>query len=475
MPFSKMYRNQKTIKLIINLLFWLHIGVLFIANIYMSISSLKTACGFLLVIVFLYFCYLIPTSENNIEAVIYTATVIILLVIKIMMLHGLVFIPLFVIIIYVGALAILYLFAVLFTGNGSSNTRVSTIKPLQGGWLLNLVGLACIYFTWTQFPFKEGFWPKPWSWIAELGKSNVTEFFNEINNHFSYQLALIKKSEAVELGSFLFNHMAPEVILLGLMLLITLMAVFKITWVEATPTVSSTSVSGHPSSVKKMLNFLYEKESSAIIGVLILGNFFMAISFYLTSNRANRIGLSKKVLFGQLLYSYITFKLIVTVFERFINNQYQVTIFKFIILNIYENPTYLGLELNTLSFSMLFLIWLISSAMLIFSSIYMAVEPHYARFLGHVHLFVFFMQVLVTSPSVVQLFIGWEGVGVCSYLLVSFWSTRIQAVRASNLAIIQNGFGDAMVLGAIAILLVNNCNEWSNLHLFQWMEMRNPP
>jgi proton-translocating NADH-quinone oxidoreductase chain L len=73
---------------------------------------------------------------------------------------------------------------------------------------------------------------------------------------------------------------------------------------------------------------------------------------------------------------------------------------------------------------------------------YMDGDPHIVRFLGYLSLFTFFMLMLVTSGTFVQLFLGWEGVGLSSYLLINFWYTRVQANKSAMKAIIVNRFGD---------------------------------
>jgi len=62
--------------------------------------------------------------------------------------------------------------------------------------------------------------------------------------------------------------------------------------------------------------------------------------------------------------------------------------------------------------------------------------------MSYLSLFTFFMFVLVTSDNLVQLFLGWEGIGLCSYLLISFWNTRVQANKAALKAIVMNRVGD---------------------------------
>ena len=78
-------------------------------------------------------------------------------------------------------------------------------------------------------------------------------------------------------------------------------------------------------------------------------------------------------------------------------------------------------------------------------------EPHFVRFMSYLGLFTFSMAVLVTAPSLLQMFLGWEGVGICSYLLIGFWYTRVEANKAAFLAMMVNKVGDmAMIVGIVA-------------------------
>nr|UAV89297.1 NADH dehydrogenase subunit 5 [Cladonema multiramosum] len=102
--------------------------------------------------------------------------------------------------------------------------------------------------------------------------------------------------------------------------------------------------------------------------------------------------------------------------------------------------------------SMLILVLTVSSLVHLYSTSYMDGDPHLPRFMSYLSLFTFFMVVLVTSNNIVQLFIGWEGVGLCSYLLINFWFTRIQANKAAVKAMILNKIGDIGVLLGMIIL-----------------------
>jgi len=107
---------------------------------------------------------------------------------------------------------------------------------------------------------------------------------------------------------------------------------------------------------------------------------------------------------------------------------------------------------DSLTAIMLFVVTFISLLVHIYSCEYMKNDSHLQRFLAYLSLFTFFMIVLVTSNNFIQLFTGWEGVGLCSYLLINFWFTRIQANKAAIKAVIVNRIGDTAF--AIAIFLI---------------------
>ena len=101
---------------------------------------------------------------------------------------------------------------------------------------------------------------------------------------------------------------------------------------------------------------------------------------------------------------------------------------------------------------MLIVITGVSALVHIYSTGYMAGDPHIPRFMSYLSLFTFLMIVLVTSDNYVQLFIGWEGVGLCSYLLINFWLTRIKANKAAMKAMFINRVGDiGLVLAMLMI------------------------
>ena len=105
---------------------------------------------------------------------------------------------------------------------------------------------------------------------------------------------------------------------------------------------------------------------------------------------------------------------------------------------------------DTLTSVMLVIITSISLLVHLYSSEYMSHDPHLSRFMSYLSLFTFFMIILVTADNFVVMFVGWEGVGFCSYLLINFWYTRLQANKAAIKAMIVNRISDfSLVLGLL--------------------------
>nr|YP_010620160.1 NADH dehydrogenase subunit 5 [Herposiphonia versicolor]WAX04196.1 NADH dehydrogenase subunit 5 [Herposiphonia versicolor] len=108
---------------------------------------------------------------------------------------------------------------------------------------------------------------------------------------------------------------------------------------------------------------------------------------------------------------------------------------------------------DNLTTVMLLIVSLVSLLVHLYSIDYMNSDPHFPRFISFLGIFTFFMFVLITSGNLVQLFLGWEGVGLASYLLINFWFTRLSANKAALKALIVNRIGDLGVLFAILLLL----------------------
>ena len=123
-----------------------------------------------------------------------------------------------------------------------------------------------------------------------------------------------------------------------------------------------------------------------------------------------------------------------------------------------------GFYFDTLTVVMLFVITSVSSLVHIYSLSYMEQDPHIPRFLCYLSIFTFFMIMLVTADNFLQMFFGWEGVGLASYLLINFWFTRLQASKASIKAMLVNRVGDfGLALGVLALFYVFKTTDFASI------------
>ncbi|WP_395477009.1 NADH-quinone oxidoreductase subunit L [Rickettsia endosymbiont of Pantilius tunicatus] len=108
----------------------------------------------------------------------------------------------------------------------------------------------------------------------------------------------------------------------------------------------------------------------------------------------------------------------------------------------------------------------VSSVVHIYSLGYMAEDKGIVRFLSFLSLFTFFMLMLVSADNFLQLFFGWEGVGVCSYLLIGFWYSKESANKAAIKAFVANRVGDfAFILGVITIIFYCHSANYEDVFL----------
>jgi NADH-ubiquinone oxidoreductase chain 5 len=113
---------------------------------------------------------------------------------------------------------------------------------------------------------------------------------------------------------------------------------------------------------------------------------------------------------------------------------------------------------DSLTSIMLVVVTTISFLVHLYSTEYIKEDPHVSRFMGYLSLFTFFMIVLVTANNFFQLFTGWEGVGLCSFFLINFWFTRLQANKAAIKAMIVNRVGDFFLFLGILLIYGETCS-----------------
>nr|YP_010890165.1 NADH dehydrogenase subunit 5 [Halistemma rubrum]WJJ70213.1 NADH dehydrogenase subunit 5 [Halistemma rubrum] len=134
----------------------------------------------------------------------------------------------------------------------------------------------------------------------------------------------------------------------------------------------------------------------------------------------------------------------------------------------------ISIHIDHITSCMLILITMVSFLVHLFSTSYMEGDPHIIRFMSYLSLFTFFMIILVTSNNIVQMFIGWEGVGLTSYLLINFWYTRIQANKAAIKAMVVNKVGDiGLLLGIVSLWSISGLlrfHDFMGLSIFPNLE-----
>ncbi len=123
-----------------------------------------------------------------------------------------------------------------------------------------------------------------------------------------------------------------------------------------------------------------------------------------------------------------------------------------------------SIKIDALSAIMLVVVTSVSSVVHIYSIGYMSHDPHKPRFMAYLSLFTFAMLMLVTSDNFIQLFFGWEGVGLCSYFLIGFWFKKDTANTAAIKAFIVNRVGDfGFALGIFLIFYLFGTVNYSEV------------
>ena len=123
-----------------------------------------------------------------------------------------------------------------------------------------------------------------------------------------------------------------------------------------------------------------------------------------------------------------------------------------------------GIQIDQLTAVMLLVVTTLSSLIHIYSVGYMHGDKGYARFFAYLELFTFFMLVLVMANNFLLMFVGWEGVGLCSYLLIGFWYEKKSAADAGVKAFVVNRVGDfGFVLGMLLIFVTFGTLDFSGV------------
>jgi len=137
-------------------------------------------------------------------------------------------------------------------------------------------------------------------------------------------------------------------------------------------------------------------------------------------------------------------------FQVFAGQTLDLTLYPWIIAGDLQVPV--GFLVDPLSSVMMLTVTIVGLLIHIYSINYMRGDPGYARYFTYLNLFMFSMLMLVLANNYLLMFLGWEGVGLCSYLLIGFWYERKNATDAGNKAFIVNRVGDAgFLLGLFLI------------------------
>jgi NADH-quinone oxidoreductase subunit L len=146
----------------------------------------------------------------------------------------------------------------------------------------------------------------------------------------------------------------------------------------------------------------------------------------------------------------------------FAGHDVRMPLFSFITFG--DLKSYWALRIDSLTVVMLVVVTTISSLVHLYSIGYMADDPYRPRFFSYLSFFTFAMLMLVTSDNLVQLFFGWEGVGLASYLLIGFWYHKPEANAAAIKAFIVNRIGDfGFSLGIFAVFALTGAVDFDTI------------
>ena len=154
----------------------------------------------------------------------------------------------------------------------------------------------------------------------------------------------------------------------------------------------------------------------------------------------------------------------IVIFYEVIFNQYEDNIILATWIDSGSLNVNWSMKIDSLSTVMLVVVTSVSSLVHVYSIGYMSHDPHKPRFMAYLSLFTFAMLMLVTSDNFIQLFFGWEGVGLCSYFLIGFWFKKDTANSAAIKAFLVNRVGDfGLALGIFLIFYLFGTVNYSEV------------
>lgn len=170
------------------------------------------------------------------------------------------------------------------------------------------------------------------------------------------------------------------------------------------------------------------------------------------------IGIKGVIFNSILIYLGLIFLLIYTNMLVFIYND----VIHIQLFNIIPSINF-GIIFNRINLSLLTPVIIISFVVNIYTRIYLEGDPFIIRFFGYLNLFSSFMILLVISDNLLFLFFGWEGIGIASFLLISYYYNSSESIKSSLSAFFINKLGDLFLIFGIILIYFYNCFEYSNL------------
>ena len=170
-----------------------------------------------------------------------------------------------------------------------------------------------------------------------------------------------------------------------------------------------------------------------------------------------------KVVVGGLatLVVFVSFVLAASIFSDYTADSSLTIVRLFKWFQIDGVPINFSLQIDQLSLMMVLIITGIGSLIHLYSIGYMSHDAGFYKFFTYLNLFIFSMLLLVMGSNYLILFIGWEGVGVCSYLLIGFWYDNVEYGKAARKAFIMNRIGDlGLLIGIFAIAYQLNAIDY---------------
>lgn len=207
---------------------------------------------------------------------------------------------------------------------------------------------------------------------------------------------------------------------------------------------------------------------------LFLPFFSLVLSFFI-SFRSGKLYIFFSVrdliifnLFSMLMLFFISLVLFIIIIMSQFQFDYIVVLSEWIAIG--NLKIYWSFNFDIVTVLMLVVVTIVSFLVHLYSLEYMANDPHHLKFMQYLTLFTLSMYILVTAGNYIQMFIGWEGVGVCSFLLINFWDTRILANTSAMKAIIVNRVGDFGLLFAF-ILMYNFFGTFEYGFIFSFVSL----